>query len=205
MKHKIAAISFLLFAGQAFADGMVEGSAEAGKDKSVTCGACHGGDGNSVNPEWPSLAGQHPRYIAEQLVAFQKGTRANPLMTAQAAALSAEDIANLAVFYGEQTPAPRAIADESLLDKGEALYRGGDKERGIPACMACHGPSGSGNAAAAYPSLSGQHATYTAAQLNAYADGSRKSDGSTKVMREIAELLTPEQIKAISSYVQGLH
>ena len=66
------------------------------------------------------------------------------------------------------------------------------------------GPSGAGNPGASYPSLSGQYATYTAAQLNAYADGSRKSDGSTKVMRNIAELLTPDQIKAISSYVQGL-
>ena len=187
-----------------FADGYVDGSAEAGEEKSVTCGACHGGDGNSVNPEWPSLAGQHPRYIYEQLEAFKKGTRANPLMTSQAAMLSEEDMANLAVYYSQQTPAPRAVADESLIDKGEALYRGGDKERGIPACIACHGPSGAGNPGASYPSLSGQYATYTAAQLNAYADGSRKSDGSTKVMRNIAELLTPDQIKAISSYVQGL-
>ena len=90
------------------------------------------------------------------------------------------------------------------MDKGEALYRGGNKERGTPACMACHGPNGSGNPAASYPSISGQHATYSAAQLRAYANSERKSDGSTKVMRDIAKTLDAEDITAIASYMQGL-
>jgi len=194
----------LLFAAQVHADGLVDGSAEAGKARSVTCGACHGGDGNSVNPAWPNLAGQHATYIVIELAAFKSGARANVLMTAQAMSLSEQDMANLAVYFSEQAPAPRAVADPALVEKGEAIYRGGSKENGVPACMACHGPTGKGNPAAGYPVLSGQWADYTAATLTAYANGERKSDGPTKVMREIASALHPDQIKAVASYVQGL-
>jgi len=206
MNQKIATITlFLLAAASASADGLVAGSADEGKNKAVTCGACHGGDGNSVNPEWPSLAGQHSPYIVDQLQAFKDGSRSNPLMDGMAKALSDTDMANLAVYYSQQPAAPRAVNDASLVDKGQALYRGGDKQRGIPACMACHGPTGAGNPAASYPKLSGQYAVYTENQLRAYASGARTSDGPSKVMRDIAEALTDEQIKAISSYVQGLH
>lgn len=202
----IAAIAAgsLSFAPRAFGDGLVEGSTDAGKARSIPCGACHGADGNSVNPAWPSIAGQHSTYIVNQLKAFKSGARSNVLMSPQAMALSDEDMANLAVYFNEQPAAPRAVADVSLVDKGEALYRGGDKERGIPACIACHGPTGSGNPAASYPALSGQYAAYSEAQLHAYANGERKSDGSTKVMRDIAQAMSDEQIKAVSSYVQGL-
>ena len=206
MNHKIVAITlFLLVTSSASANGLITGSADEGKNKAVTCGACHGGDGNSVNPEWPSLAGQHSPYIVDQLQAFKDGTRSNPLMDGMAKALSDADMANLAVYYSQQPAAPRAVTDASLVDKGQALYRGGDKQRGIPACMACHGPTGAGNPAASYPKLSGQYAVYTENQLRAYASGARTSDGTSKVMRDIAEALTDEQIKAISSYVQGLH
>jgi len=193
-----------LIAVPAFADGLIQGSAEAGKNRAITCGACHGADGNSVNPAWPSIAGQSATYIVKQLQAFKSGDRSDVLMSAQAGSLSDQDMADLAVYFSEQPRAPRAVADASLVAKGEALYRGGDKEHGTPACMACHGPTGSGNPAASYPSLSGQYAVYTAAQLQAYADGSRKTDGSTKVMRDIAELLSKEQIDAVASYTQGL-
>ena len=212
MKRKLSAIALLLVIGTpAFANGLVDGSAEAGKDKAVSCGACHGADGNSANPAWPSIAGQHAPYIVAQLKAFKNSKRSNPLMMGQVAALSDQDMADLAVYYSEQTAAPRAVANASLVDKGEALYRGGNKENGTPACMACHGPDGSGNPAAAYPSLSGQHATYTAAQLRLYATGERKSDGGTKVMRDIARSLEDCQdgggceIEAIASYIQGLN
>ena len=205
MKLKLAALTFsLLIATQVFADGLVAGSAEAGKARAITCGACHGVDGNSVNPAWPSLAGQHATYIVKQLNSFKQKTRSNPLMAAQVMSLSAEDMANLAVYFSEQAAAPRAVADASLVDKGEALYRGGNKKRGTPACMACHGPSGSGNPAASYPSLSGQYAKYTEAQLRDFASGKRKSDGSTKMMREIAETLSEDEIVAVASYIQGL-
>ena len=194
----------LLAVAQARADGLVDGSAEAGKARSVTCGACHGGDGNSVNPAWPSIAGQHAVYIVKQLSAFKSGARSNVLMSAQAMSLSDQDMANLAVYFSGQAPAPRAVADVSLLEKGEAIYRGGSKEHGVPACMACHGPTGKGNPEAGYPVLSGQWADYTAASLAAYASGERKSDGTTKMMRDIASAMNPEQIKAVASYIQGL-
>lgn len=205
MKLKLAGLTFsLLLATQAFADGLVTGSAEAGKARAITCGACHGADGNSVNPAWPSLAGQHATYIVKQLNAFKQNTRSNPLMTAPVMSLSAEDMANLAVYFSEQPAAPRAVADASLVGKGETLYRGGDKQNGTPACMACHGPTGSGNPAAVYPSLSGQHAKYTATQLRDFASGKRTSDGSTKMMRDIAETLSEDDIVAVASYIQGL-
>jgi cytochrome c553 len=194
----------LLVSGLARADGLVDGSADAGKAQSAVCGACHGADGNSVNPEWPSLAGQHATYIVKQLQAFKDGRRSNPLMMGPVATLSSEDMADLAAYFSEQRPAPRAVADADLVDKGQSLYRGGDREKGIPACMACHGPTGAGNPAALYPALSGQYAVYTAAQLQAYASGQRTSDNPTKVMRDIAEAMTDEQITAVSSYVQGL-
>ena len=205
MKRKLTALTlFLVFGAQAYADGLISGSADSGKDKAVVCGACHGADGNSANPAWPSLAGQHATYIVDQLNAFKRGDRSNPLMAGQIMSLSDQDMADLAVYFSEQAAAPRAVADADLVDKGEALYRGGNKERGTPACMACHGPGGDGNPAASYPSLSGQHAMYTETQLRAYANGERKSDGSTKVMRDIAKILDNEDIVAVSSYIQGL-
>jgi len=205
MKLKLAAITFsLLVATHSWADGLVNGSAEAGKDKAVSCGACHGADGNSVNPTWPSLAGQSATYIVDQLKAFKKGSRSNVLMNAQVLSLSDDDMADVAAYFSEQPAAPRAVADASLVDKGQALYRGGNKEEGTPACMACHGPNGAGNPAASYPSLSGQYAIYTTAQLKAYASGERKSDGATKVMRDIAKSLDDDDMVAVASYIQGL-
>lgn len=205
MKYAISAVVIsLMMTASASADGLVNGDADAGKARAISCGACHGADGNSVNPAWPSLAGQHATYIVNQLAAFKNGDRSNVLMSSQAMALSERDMANLAVYFSDQKAAPRAVANAALVDSGQALYRGGDKDAGIPACMACHGPNGAGNPAAKYPSLSGQYATYTSLQLKAYAAGERKSDGPTKVMREIAESLTDKQIEAVASYVQGL-
>ena len=205
MNKKFVALSLcILFAGTAFADGIVDGDAEAGKDKAVTCGACHGGDGNSVNPVWPSLAGQHPTYTVAQLHAFKDGTRSEPLMLGQVMSLSDEDMRNLAVYYASMPAAAKAVADPATVDRGQRLYRGGDRDNQSSACIACHGPTGRGNPAAAYPSLKGQYATYTATQLRAYASGARQSDGSTKVMRDIASSLSEEDIVAVASYIQGL-
>lgn len=205
MKKKFVAFGLcFLFSGVSQAEVLMDGDAEAGKAKSVTCGACHGADGNSVNPVWPSIAGQHPTYIFEQMQAFKNGTRSEPLMLGQVMSLSDEDMRNLAVYYAGMPAAAKAVADPSTVDRGERLYRGGDRESSTSACIACHGPTGRGNPAASYPSLKGQYATYNAAQLRAYADGTRKSDGPTRVMRDIAAKLSEEDIVAVSSYVQGL-
>lgn len=194
----------LILAQAAAANPLVEGSAEEGQARSVPCAACHGPDGNSVNPAWPSIAGQNAPYIVKQLQAFKDGTRSDPLMTPQAASLSEQDMRDLAAYFASQVAAPRAVADAETIAKGEALYRGGDSENSTAACLACHGPTGRGNPAAAYPMLRGQYATYTATQLRNYASGARKSDGGTRVMRDIAARLSEGDIVALASYIQGL-
>ena len=205
MKKQFVALTMCILVSSAHsADGLIDGSAEAGKAKSITCGACHGPDGNSVNPAWPSIAGQHPTYIVKQLQAFKSGTRTEPLMLGQAMLLADEDMRNLAVYFSEMKTATKVVADLTTLDHGERLYRGGSRENNTPACIACHGPNGRGNPAASYPSLRGQYAVYAAAQLRAYASGARRSDGATRVMRDIAAKLSEEDIVAVASYVQGL-
>lgn len=200
-----AAFFALLAPAFAAAEGLVDGSVDAGQAKSGICAACHGSDGNSVNPVWPSIAGQHPTYIAKQLHAFKEGTRSNPLMSAQAMMLSDEDINDLAVYFGGQKITAKTVADASTVDRGRALFQGGDQKNAVAACMACHGPNGAGNLAAGYPALSGQYSDYVAAQLKAYANGERASDGPTKMMRDIAVRLSDDDIAALASYVQGLH
>jgi cytochrome c553 len=194
----------LLVCSQALADGLVDGSLEAGKTKAIRCGACHGPDGNSVNPQWPSIAGQHAPYIVRQLEAFQNGERTNILMSSQAMTLTEQDMKDVAVFFAAQPAAAKSVADPGLVEKGEALYRGGDKESGAAACLTCHGPTGRGNPSARYPLLRGQHATYIAATLREYANETRKSDGTTRIMRDIAKRLSEDDIVAVAAYVQGL-
>jgi len=179
-----------------------DGSVEAGAKKSVTCAACHGQDGNSANPQWPSLAGQHAKYTVRALKAYKNGTRQNVLMSGQAMALSEQDMEDLAAYYAAQDPVRRE-ADPELADLGERLYRGGNREQGISACIACHGPTGRGNPAAGWPSVAGQHATYSANALRAYASRERKSDPQ-QMMRTTAGMLSDEQIAAVASYMQGL-
>ena len=179
-----------------------EGSAEAGQAKSAVCVACHGVDGNSANPEWPSLAGQSSPFIVKQLKAFKSDARQNPLMTPQVKMLSDQDIQDLAAYYSKQTRRG-GEADPGKVALGQRIYRGGDKARGVPACLACHGPSGSGNGPAGYAAIGGQHATYLAAQLRAYKSGTRQTDPN-QMMRNVAAGLSDEQIDAVASYVQGL-
>jgi cytochrome c553 len=200
----LALASLTLAAPTVQAESLVNGSIEAGKAKSLTCNACHGAEGNSANPVWPNIAGQNAPYTQAQLMAFKSGLRKNALMSSQAMLLSDEDMADLAVYFESLPSAVQSVADEKLLARGEALYRGGNKDKGIAACLACHGPSGRGNPAAKYPMLKGQHAAYTALQLNAYADGTRVGAGKVQMMRDIASRLDAEDIEAVASYVQGL-
>ena len=199
-----ALATILLAPVAASADSLVDGSIEAGKARALTCTACHGQEGNSVNPLWPNIAGQGASYLVAQLQAFKNGERNDPLMTSQAMLLSDEDMRNLAVYFESLPAAVSAVADQSSVARAEALYRGGNEDAGIAACLACHGPTGRGNPAAEYPALNGQHAAYTAKQLRDYASNTRKSDGKTRIMRELAGRLSEEDIVAIASYVQGL-
>jgi len=178
------------------------GDAALGAQKAAVCGACHGMTGSSVNPEWPSLAGQHESYIVGQLKQFRQGVRVNPLMTPMAVALSEADMQDLGAHFAQQTPAGLE-ADPSNWKSGEKLYRGGDSARSIPACIACHGPQGKGNAPASYPALRAQHAVYAYNQLLAFADGRRAAAGND-IMQTIAGKLTDEEMRALASYTQGL-
>ncbi len=187
-------------------------SAEAGATKVVACTVCHGPNGNSVNPIWPVLAGQNAAYLAEQLHLFRNGTRYNPIMSAQAMAIASEDdIADIAAYFAAQTPTG-GEADPSYWKDGEKLYRGGDRARHIPACVACHGPTGQGNPGGGYPALRGQQSAYTVAQLTAYASGVRYQEESGKIgsspngswMLAIAKRLAPEDMRNVASYTQGM-
>jgi cytochrome c553 len=118
-----------------------------GAGKAAVCGACHGADGNSLNPVWPSLAGQGVDYTVKQLKAFKSGQRQNGLMSPMAMSLSDEDMLDIALYYEKQPLIIKSVAADEIAE-AEKLYRGGDKARGIPACMSCHGPNGAGNPAA---------------------------------------------------------
>jgi len=195
----IAALTFGLGACPA---ANAAGSADAGKAKSTACTACHGQNGISQNPDWPSLAGQNERYLVRQLHAFQNGARQNVLMTPQTGGLSDQDIQDLAAYYAAQS-APLGVGNPDTVDQGQLLYRGGEMSKEISSCMACHGPTGHGNEPAGYPRLAGQHAAYLVSQLKAYASGERKSDPN-QMMRNIASRLSQDEMQAVASYVQGL-
>jgi len=206
MKLQRLALS-VLFGGLALSApvlGEGQGSAEEGQTKAAPCVACHGVNGNSANPQWPSLAGQNGPYVVQQLKAFKSGERQDPLMSPMAQPLSEDDIEDLAAYFAAQTPTGLE-AEPSKVAEGQRLYRGGDSTAGVAACIACHGPNGRGMSAAGYPAIRGQHATYVATQLKAYRSGARKTDQDHgQMMRNVANRLTDAQIDAVSSYVQGL-
>lgn len=186
------------------------GDPEAGKTKAVTCAACHGTDGNSAIPMNPKLAGQHAGYLVKQLEEFKlaaqsggKEGRNNAVMNGMAMALSDQDRADISAYYASQD-LKIGEAPEDSIARGEALYRGGDAERGITACAACHSPDGKGMNLAGFPAIGGQHATYTQAQLEAFRSGQRHND-LNGMMRGIAVKLTDEDISILSQYLEGLH
>jgi cytochrome c553 len=186
------------------------GKAADGATKSAVCSACHGPNGNSTNPDWPRLAGQNAVYVAEQLRLFRSGARANPTMMPMATGLSDQDIADIAVYYEAQTPLGLE-ADPSYWQAGEALYLRGDPTHEVPGCVACHGPVGRGNLAAGYPALRAQQSVYVVKQLNDYASGARytgarpaQATPNAIMMFTIAKRLSPEQIRDVASYLQGM-
>jgi len=202
---KFVLLSFVFILNTGVSESLIEGSIETGKMISITCGACHGADGNSINPLWPDLAGQHASYSVEQLTAFRDGTRVDALMTAMSLTLTDKNIKDLSVYYESLPITPKIVANLNNYKLGERIYRGGNKETGVSACIACHGPSGKGNPLALYPSIYGQGAMYTEKQLNDYANGVRTSIGPVQIMQDISKKLSSEEIKAVSSYIQGLH
>jgi cytochrome c553 len=192
-------------------DPFAHGSIEAGATKAAACSACHGPNGNSDTAQWPNLAGQNAVYTAEQLQLFKSGVRVDSNMLKMTSALSDADIDSIAVYYQAQTP-HGGEADPGSWRPGEKLFRFGDPARGIPACTSCHGPLGRGNLLADYPALRAQHAEYIVKQLNGFASGARyagaKPDAPNSrngaIMATIAKLLSPEDIRDVASYIQGM-
>ena len=204
-------VSLIFVASFCVSSVQAAGDADAGKQKAAPCVACHGVAGVSANPAWPKLAGQGEKYLVDQLKLFKEKIRVNTLMNPQAENLSDQDIADLAAYYSSQA-ANAGSADpdkefqgEKLHVIGERIYRGGNAETGVPACMSCHAPDGVGNGPAKFPKLAGQHAIYTAAQLRAYRSGARyQPDDNLNMMKDIATYLSDTEIDAVAEYIAGL-
>ncbi len=185
---------------------LMAADADKGKALSATCAACHGSDGNSINPIWPSLAGQHEAFLVRQITMFKNGQRENAMMAPMVSGLSDQDIADLAAYYASQKLTLKAANPDSI-ELGKKIYQAGDADRNIPACMSCHGPTGQGNPLSGYPVLANQHAAYTVLQLKAYKAGRKSPDQDDlngQVMAGVAQYMTDEEIDAVSSYLQGL-
>ena len=204
-------VSLLLTVGisgiaHAAGEAVQPGDAKAGQAKAAVCGACHGPDGNSMAPNFPKLAGQGERYLTKQLHDIKSGKRTVLEMTGLLTNLSDQDLADIAAYFASQKGSVGA-ADPKIVARGEALFRGGNLEKGLPACTGCHSPNGAGNAAAGFPHLGGQHAQYIAKQLTDFRkeEAGRSNDGDAMTMRTIARKLSDEDIAAVSSYIQGLH
>lgn len=177
--------------------------AKAQQIVNTVCVGCHGADGNSPAPANPKLAAQHPDYLDKQLANFKSGERANPIMAGMVAALSPEDMKNLAAYFSGQKPAPAAARDKDLAAKGEKIYRGGIAAMGVPACTGCHGPTGSG-IPAQFPRLAGQHGEYIETQLKTFRNGERANDPG-KMMQMVAMKMSDKDMKAVAEYIAGLH
>ena len=198
-KLLIAAITLLSFSSFTHA----KGDAQAGKEKSATCTACHGADGNSPSDLYPKLAGQHANYLEKQIKEFKTGTRKDPIMLGMTAALSDQDIADLAAYYSQLPETQETVAAE-IAAPGQKLYMGGDKNRGIPACAACHGPRGMGLELAKFPKISSQHPAYIKSQLEKFRSKARDND-TNSMMTDIAGKLADADIELLSKYISALH
>ncbi len=197
------ALSALLFTALTSSLAFGQGSAQAGQGKVAVCAACHGASGNdSLLPNVPKLGGQGERYLLKQLQEIKADTRKVPLMAGMLTAFNDQDLADIAAYFAS-LDAPLGAVEESKLALGQELYRAGNASIGVAACSACHSPDGKGNAAAGYPSLSGQDTPYVELQLKAFRAGERNND-EAEVMRMISARLTDAEIAALASYVAGL-
>ncbi|RLA02986.1 MAG: cytochrome c4 [Gammaproteobacteria bacterium] len=197
MKQSIIFVLFLLLSTNILS----AADAVAGKNKSIVCGACHGPDGNSFNPVWPSLAGQNATYLAKQLTDFRDGKRTDVQMAPMAAALTDADIADIAAYFSSME-LKSGSTDEKYVALGSQIYTGGLE--GVMACTGCHGPDGAGLEAAGFPQVSSQQTQYVINQLNNFKNGIRANDAST-MMSSIAANMSEEQITAVANYLSGLH
>ena len=219
----IVILALILFTPRAFS---LTADPEAGKDKAVDCSMCHGEDGNSIEPEWPNLAGQNKQYMINSIKAFQSGARGNcyschgqddndvelgwssttgqhivAVMKTQLMTLTNQDIEDIAAYYNSQI-ITELETDSTLANQGESIYITGNKLTGV-ACVGCHGPTGRANGDLGYPSLAGQHALYTENTLRNYASGERQTEANN-LMKTLSSSLSETEIRAVSAYIQAL-
>ena len=212
MKKAVTAIAFAaLLTGTATApaqDGtlnMVDGDPQAGEALSQTCAGCHGPDGNSPQGQWPNIAGQHAGYLYKQLMDFKSGEeRANAQMTGMVAGLSKQDMRDLAAYYANQPQKTMGANDKDRVERGQKIYLGGIPDKGVAACVSCHGPHGRGNPGTKYPDVGGQYAQYLITQLEYFRSGERANDRAA-MMRSLAGEMSDEEIRAVSEYMAGLN
>lgn len=193
----------------------IPGDVQSGQQKASVCAACHGLDGNSVDAQYPKIAGQHENYISRQLKLFKTGERENVIMLGIAASLTLQDMHDIGAYFATQKGMAGVANDVAISDSnpetwakhGERIYRGGNMAVQVPACMACHGPTGRGNPGTVYPSLAGQHADYTKAKLLSFRAGGiwGKEENENTIMSLIAKNLSDTDIEALSTYIEGLH
>jgi len=206
-KQVAAVFSFAVLAGFSGAAGAVTGNADAGKAQAAACGACHGQDGATpLDPSYPVLAGQNARYLSQQLALIQSDARPVPLMAGQLVGKSEQDLADLAAYYASLPAKPgQADGDDASVNLAQGIYRGGSLSKGVAACVACHGPSGQGNAPAGFPAIAGQSKGYTVKQLTDYREGRRVSDEAYGgMMRGVAAKLNDTEVAALADYLYGL-
>ncbi len=209
MKRALALLSFAVCTGP-LAAAEPAAKADSAKGQSIAnkiCAACHGADGNSPTPANPKLASQVPEYLRKQLANFKpaagkRAERENPIMGGMVAGLSVEDMRDVAAYYSAQQVKPGAVRNRDALALGRKIWRGGDVNKGLPACAACHGASGAG-LPAQYPRLAGQYSEYTEAQLKAFRSGERRNDANG-MMQAIAVRMSEPEIRAVADYVAGL-
>ena len=207
IQYGVMLLAIFCLAGGALADS--KGDPEKGKEKVGMCGGCHGANGNSEDPSFPRLAGQSAAYIVKQVHDFQEFKRTNnEIMSAMGSlAGSDEDLWDIAAFFSKQEMEgkPLAPVDQVLAAKGEAIYLKGKPDKGVYACVNCHGERGRGKLLedSACPVIGGQHRDYLVKQLKDFRSKARNNDPNN-VMRNIAEPLTDEDIDAISNYLSGL-
>jgi len=169
------------------------------------CERCHGTEGFSSDPLVPNLAGFDRLALWKQMNDFRAGKRESPIMQAVASELSFQDYADLAAYFSllptypdlaDTRSFPQAVPPSVHAAAAARLVKGGDGQRGIPPCQACHGPVGHVKGA---PSLMTQNTSYIQEQLEQFANGTRSNDINMS-MRSIASLLTDDEKQALAAY-----
>ena len=214
--HQALALGFgLALSAGACADGA--SIARTGTGAAPACQTCHGPAGEGfAQANFPRLAGLGASYLKRQLDAFADGTRQNASMMPIAKALSVADRNEVAKYYAalpapatapavSATTAPSATTDSAatpVVSVGATLATRGRWAVSLPACEQCHGPGGRG-AGPEFPALTGQSATYLAAQLTAWKTGTRPP-GPLGLMSVVSKKLSDAEVLAVADYFASL-